>query len=181
MNTPRIRPAGSGNLSACGAFSRPAVSPFAALVFLVGDETDPADWPNTTAGRLAECQLGHAAGWTCEVRKEDVVLLDPLGEGILKGALPQLTPAWKNQVRSTSSAAVYLVPAASVGNQLDDLEPGSAGWAMNALKLPAAPVRAASVRTAISPDVDAAPKLGRNDRCHCGSGKKFKACHGKAG
>lgn len=25
----------------------------------------------------------------------------------------------------------------------------------------------------------AGPKLGRNDLCHCGSGKKFKACHGK--
>ena len=25
------------------------------------------------------------------------------------------------------------------------------------------------------------PKLGRNDPCHCGSGKKFKQCHGKAG
>lgn len=24
------------------------------------------------------------------------------------------------------------------------------------------------------------PKLGRNDPCHCGSGKKFKACHGKS-
>ena len=24
------------------------------------------------------------------------------------------------------------------------------------------------------------PKLGRNDPCHCQSGKKFKACHGKA-
>lgn len=23
------------------------------------------------------------------------------------------------------------------------------------------------------------PKLGRNDPCHCGSGKKFKACHGR--
>lgn len=23
-------------------------------------------------------------------------------------------------------------------------------------------------------------KLGRNDPCHCGSGKKFKKCHGKA-
>ena len=22
------------------------------------------------------------------------------------------------------------------------------------------------------------PKLGRNDPCHCGSGKKFKQCHG---
>ena len=23
------------------------------------------------------------------------------------------------------------------------------------------------------------PKLGRNDPCHCGSGKKLKQCHGK--
>jgi len=23
------------------------------------------------------------------------------------------------------------------------------------------------------------PKVGRNDPCPCGSGKKFKACHGK--
>ena len=23
-------------------------------------------------------------------------------------------------------------------------------------------------------------KLGRNDPCHCGSGKKFKKCHGAA-
>jgi preprotein translocase subunit SecA len=23
-----------------------------------------------------------------------------------------------------------------------------------------------------------APKLGRNDPCHCGSGRKFKKCHG---
>jgi hypothetical protein len=24
------------------------------------------------------------------------------------------------------------------------------------------------------------PKLGRNDPCHCGSGRKFKKCHGQA-
>lgn len=24
-------------------------------------------------------------------------------------------------------------------------------------------------------------KLGRNDLCHCGSGRKFKKCHGAAG
>ncbi len=29
------------------------------------------------------------------------------------------------------------------------------------------------------PYVRQAPKLGRNDPCHCGSGKKFKQCHGK--
>jgi uncharacterized protein YecA (UPF0149 family) len=29
------------------------------------------------------------------------------------------------------------------------------------------------------PFVHGAPKLGRNDPCSCGSGKKFKKCHGK--
>ena len=29
-----------------------------------------------------------------------------------------------------------------------------------------------------APVVRAGPKLGRNDPCHCGSGKKFKKCHG---
>ncbi len=29
------------------------------------------------------------------------------------------------------------------------------------------------------PYVRTEPKLGRNDPCHCGSGKKFKRCHGQ--
>jgi uncharacterized protein YecA (UPF0149 family) len=31
----------------------------------------------------------------------------------------------------------------------------------------------------VDPFVHGAPKLGRNDPCSCGSGKKFKKCHGK--
>ncbi|MBR6639663.1 MAG: SEC-C domain-containing protein, partial [Muribaculaceae bacterium] len=27
--------------------------------------------------------------------------------------------------------------------------------------------------------IKAGPKIGRNDPCPCGSGKKYKACHGK--
>ena len=27
--------------------------------------------------------------------------------------------------------------------------------------------------------VRSGPKIGRNEPCHCGSGKKFKSCHGK--
>jgi SEC-C motif-containing protein len=30
------------------------------------------------------------------------------------------------------------------------------------------------------PFVKSGPDVGRNDPCHCGSGKKFKKCHGKA-
>jgi preprotein translocase subunit SecA len=32
-----------------------------------------------------------------------------------------------------------------------------------------------------TPFVREAPKIGRNEPCHCGSGKKFKHCHGKLG
>ncbi len=31
-----------------------------------------------------------------------------------------------------------------------------------------------------APVVHRAPKLGRNDPCFCGSGKKFKKCHGRS-
>ena len=29
------------------------------------------------------------------------------------------------------------------------------------------------------PIVSSEPKIGRNDSCPCGSGKKYKQCHGK--
>jgi len=29
--------------------------------------------------------------------------------------------------------------------------------------------------------VNRAPRLGRNEPCWCGSGRKFKACHGRPG
>ncbi len=32
----------------------------------------------------------------------------------------------------------------------------------------------------VAPIVNKAPKLGRNDPCWCGSGRKFKKCHGAA-
>ena len=30
----------------------------------------------------------------------------------------------------------------------------------------------------VQPFVRSTPKVGRNDPCYCGSGKKFKQCHG---
>jgi preprotein translocase subunit SecA len=37
----------------------------------------------------------------------------------------------------------------------------------------------ASETDPVHPFVRSQPKIGRNDPCHCGSGKKFKQCHGK--
>ncbi|OIQ94051.1 protein translocase subunit SecA [mine drainage metagenome] len=38
---------------------------------------------------------------------------------------------------------------------------------------------AATAGLVMQPSIQAAPKVGRNDPCPCGSGKKYKHCHGK--
>lgn len=165
----------------CGTFVRELVSPYAALVFIAEDGVTPDDWPTSAPSRLADSQLGHALGWVCEVRKNDIVLLDPLGEGVLKAPLPKLSDAWRHQVQATASAAIFLVPAPSVDDAAgdDEVEVGSPEWVEAALGGQTAPIRAASVRTAIAADVGVPDKPGRNAPCPCGSGKKFKACHGR--
>ncbi len=157
----------------CGAFVRSLVSPHAALLFIA--DADPGDWPTSSASRIADSQLGHALGWVCEVRANDVVLLDPLGEGVLRADLPSLSDAWKNQVRATNSAAVFLVPSADV--DVEATQAGSPEWVSAVLEGHIGPIRAATVRTSVSDQLGAPPKLGRNDPCHCGSGKKLKNCH----
>ncbi|MCX8072875.1 MAG: SEC-C metal-binding domain-containing protein [Candidatus Binatia bacterium] len=42
----------------------------------------------------------------------------------------------------------------------------------------AQPVAAAPTRRAAAAVSAAGPKVGRNDPCPCGSGKKYKKCHG---
>jgi preprotein translocase subunit SecA len=41
-------------------------------------------------------------------------------------------------------------------------------------------MRASAESAPQSPPTQAAPRIGRNDPCPCGSGKKFKKCHGAA-
>lgn len=43
------------------------------------------------------------------------------------------------------------------------------------------PIRKKSLKAMPKPStfLNQEPKMGRNDPCHCGSGKKFKHCHGK--
>lgn len=42
-----------------------------------------------------------------------------------------------------------------------------------------APITTADANQAARPQVNELPKVGRNDACPCGSGKKYKQCHGK--
>ena len=52
------------------------------------------------------------------------------------------------------------------------LDPSMAGEGVDPMAPPAGGNAAATPAAA-------GPKIGRNDPCHCGSGKKYKQCHGK--
>jgi hypothetical protein len=163
-----IRPAGAGRRVSCGAYLRSTTSPQAALV-IGTDQVAPSDWPTVEGIDAANAQLGHALGWVCEVRKNDIVVLNPLGEGTFKADLPELDEAWLHQVRSTESAAVYIVPYTF------DAYEAEAALGEAAVR---SPLAGASVRTAVAAGFGAMEEVGRNDPCPCGSGRKFKKCHG---
>jgi hypothetical protein len=170
----RLRPTGSGKQVTATAFSRTTAQPSSALVF-GGAGVVPDGWPTATGPGAADMQLGHAVGWVCEVRRDHVVLLNPLGEGVFRAPLPALGDGWLHEVRSTLSAAVYVLD-----RSIESSGPGPHGAAA-AVDLAAldGPVPAATVRTAISDDYGKAAPVGRNAPCPCGSGKKFKLCHGR--
>jgi hypothetical protein len=142
-------------------------SPRAGLVITTAADL-PSDWP--IAGLELEANLGHALGWTCEVRKHDVVVVNPLGEGFVKASVPELSPAWIENVRHDGSSAMFLAPTTA-----------EAGFAELTISAAAADrwLRAATIRTAITEDFGAMEAVGRNQPCPCGSGKKYKHCHGR--
>lgn len=145
---------------------RSTVSPRAGLV-ISAEVTAPADFP--LSGGELEANLAHANGWTCEVRRDDIVVLDALGEGLVKASLPELSAAWLDNVRHDASCALFLTPASA--------ESGFAELTVAAAATDGL-LRAATVRTAVSDDYGRMRPVGRNEPCPCGSGRKFKKCHG---
>jgi len=163
----RIRPSGSGGDASCAPFLRPTSSPRAALVFSA-DVTKPEDWPTARGFNAADGQLSHAVGWVCEVRADGIVLLNPLGEGLIRAPLPSFSDSWLSDVRATASAAIYLLD-----HDLGGLTPdGAVDEAALRGRVPAA-----TIRTAVADDFGRAKPVGRNDPCPCGSGRKYKQCH----
>ncbi len=71
--------------------------------------------------------------------------------------------------------------------QAQHAEPGSVVAAQAQAQAPAAAVGAGMPRRSVAPPqpktpfVREQPKVGRNEPCPCGSGKKYKQCHGKLG
>jgi len=83
---------------------------------------------------------------------------------------------------ATSALADAPADAAQPGQQSDErpTEAATAVASANAARQ-AAMNRQAQPKAPSQPFVREHKKLGRNDPCHCGSGKKFKQCHGKLG
>jgi len=160
-----IRPAGSGRPAVAASFVRTMASPRAGLVITTGTEI-PTDWPS--ADGSIEANLNHVLGWTCEVRKNDIVVVNPLGEGLVKAPVPDLSASWLDNARHDGSCALFLAPSEA-----------EAGFAEMTIAAGASlDLRAGSIRTAVADDYGKIEAVGRNQPCPCNSGKKFKHCHG---
>ncbi len=161
----QIRPGGSGRDGAVQTYLRGS-GPRSVLVFAV-DADVPAEFePLVDPERTA----GHAAGWTCTLRRDDAIVRNPLGEGLVRATIEPVDDAWRSNVHHDGSALVVLVPAAAVG---------MFGEMTVAAAVADGTARAATVRCDIDADHGKAPEVGRNEPCPCASGKKFKHCHGR--
>jgi len=114
--------------------------------------------------------------------RPDLLDEEQLREALLTHLPPRLDPA---AAASRDAVAV----ARALLDHLYETRPGENAWKLGALLDEAAeafPARlAAQGGRGIVPDPEpirrAGSKLGRNDLCPCGSGRKFKKCHGKPG
>ncbi len=163
-----LRPAGSGAFSPAASFLRATATPKAALVVEFDGEA-PSDWPTVSGFDATDANVGHSPGWACEVRADDIVILNPLGEGFTKSVLPPLDDAWLHDVRTNNSVAVYLVAAGSA-TTLSEASVSEAGTR--------GPIIAASIRASVAETFGKMADVGRNEPCPCGSERKFKHCHG---
>ena len=165
--TARMRPSGAGKAAACVPFLRATATPRAALLVRT-DAPAPDDWPVVEGVGASDAPLGHAVGWVCEVRAGCIVIVNPLGEGLLRAELPELSDEWLHDVRDTTSSAIYLLGTDAGEVAADEVVDAAAFDG---------PVTAASVRTAVDEAYGRSQAVGRNDPCPCGSGKKYKQCH----
>jgi preprotein translocase subunit SecA len=91
------------------------------------------------------------------------------GEEDLQAA-HERAPTEKMQFQHAQASALGTAPAPAAMQRPRSVAPAGR---------PMPPVPPAPVSDPAAPFVREAPKIGRNDPCHCGSGKKFKHCHGK--
>ena len=187
-----LRPTGAGKAGTALPFLRGQATPRAAIV-ITGLSNGPVDWPplpSVDPSSIVGGNLGHALGWTLEVQRKQVLLLNPLGEGYAKTEVPELSVDWLTSVREDGSCALYLdtggldagddhaVGMASTDHAVGMASTDQAGPMVIRRSAASGSLSGATVRTAIADDYAKVDPVGRNQRCPCGSGKKFKHCHG---
>jgi preprotein translocase subunit SecA len=112
---------------------------------------------------------------------------DPLVE--YKNEAFEMFNELRERIQSSIVAGIFRVqvqrnapppPPAPLVRQVLESGPGDPDGAVGLNGAPPKPRKAAPVgAAAAAPGQGAAAKLGRNDPCWCGSGKKYKRCHGK--
>ena len=152
-------------LVACGRRSRDEVMAYFKGLFRTLDRTPGLVW-----GSMASCS---ADLYPAEVVEELHIAFD-------EGLIESLFIGWENIVdalKAGKAAAMMRLPQRYP--LIDDVEKEMAWWACfeenkkRKWDLP-------KVRF-VPPPVKALVKIGRNEPCPCGSGKKFKRCCGRAG
>ncbi len=84
---------------------------------------------------------------------------------LMKGALPTGDPAPQNQARVQMPQAARPTPPPALKTSRSEMSTSASGETSTLTEPRREPVKAE-------------PKIGRNDPCPCGSGKKYKSCHG---
>lgn len=131
-------------------------------------ESDAAEFPSCAAD--AGCELGPAPlhdkirAW--------------LGEGLIEPTITGLK--WFGQEAAKPVAQCLAEASENDGNRyyVGDALGGIGSWYCYAEPAKPEPIRK-PLRPATAPAWPPAAKVGRNDPCPCGSGKKFKKCRGK--
>ncbi len=156
-------------LAACIA----AVEPFDPIVFELVDEKDEVLTGKAGIGALAPWAGGFANALAAFDLLQDAAEDDDELAGLLTGILRYLPPDPEASAEEQEEYAREQAlldedsPLADLDEAIDDMV--DCVLAIAPITRPKRPV------------LREAPKVGRNEPCPCGSGKKFKACHGRDG
>ena len=107
---------------------------------------------------------------------------------LMRGQIPNLQPAEQQQPQSNSTTSVSsrqpsAAPVAPLGPGAMPARRPNPGYTTHKEEYPGQDAQRQAMRGPqghqVTNPIIAEKKVGRNDPCPCGSGKKYKNCHGK--
>ena len=152
-------------LAACIA----AREPFDPIVFELEDDAGTALTGKASIAALAPWAVGFATAVDAFPALREAYERDDELAAAIVGILRHLPPAADGidaEEHAAEQARIEAeAPLADLDDAIDDLVTCA--------------LEAADITRPNRPVTRTAPKVGRNEACPCGSGRKFKACHGK--